>query len=385
VNLDRGDFLSAPGGGGTGSDRAGPVCRFGLAAPTPPGRPGGSSAPAMRSARAADANEGGGETSQSRGGPEPPPAPPAPGGDAVYDAALKAVRQFFAAADKLDDDAGPDDLPIDAIEDVANDLVDRMEAAGDQLVARCVGVYAENRRFIIPHSVNVAVLSVRVGRELGLSDEELFLLCVAGLVHDVGTVRVPTEIFNKPDSLSGQEWEEMQQRPVHSRDVLATLGRQYVPVAEVAHQVHERLDGSGYPRGLSGEAVALEASVIGAVDIFEAYIHPRPYKKTVPAAAMYGVDNLMRMSHQFGDGVLKALVRSIGLFPVGTYVKLNSGEVGRVARGRQANPMRPCVEVVYDTQSRKKAVGKKIDLMTTPHLYIFRPLSTQDLEELGLE
>ncbi len=132
------------------------------------------------------------------------------------------------------------------------------------------------------------------------------------------------------------------------------------------------------------DEIALEASILGAADIFEAFIHPRPYKKTVPAAAMYGVDNLMRMSGQFGDGVLKALVRSVGLFPVGTHVKLNSGEVALVLKGRAANPMRPEVEVVFDTQSRKLDKTCRVDLMTMPHLYVFKPLSPEDLVELGI-
>lgn len=396
--LDRGDFLTAPGWQGSGSGPRSLPAMSGvpdavqgldgaLRPAVPTRQPGHPRNPASAEpVRASGGNGDGSETDAERESNEVPPAPPgSPVAEAVYEAALKAVRKFFAAADKLGDDAGPDALPIDSVEGVANDIVDTMEAAGDELVGRAVGPYTDARRFVIPHSVNVAVLSVRVGAELDLSDEELFLLCVAGLVHDVGTVRVPPEIFNKPDSLSGDEWEQMQERPVHSRDILATLGRQYAPVAEAAHQVHERLDGSGYPRGLSGEAVSLEASILGAVDIFEAFIHPRPYKKTVPAAAMYGVDSLMRLSHQFGDGVLKSLVRSIGLFPVGTYVKLNSGEVGRVTKGRQTNPMRPCVKVVYDTQSRSRTDGKRIDLMTTPHLYVFRPLSAQDLEELGLQ
>lgn len=383
MTLVRGDFLTGAGRESLSRGQRRPFLRGEISGARQPAAGEGSRSP--EGSLAAAAERGAEERDESRGADAPPPTPPSsPAADAVYEAALRAVRQFFAAADKLPDDAGPEDLPIDTVEDVANDLVDQMETAGDELVARCVDVYADPKRFVIPHSVNVAILAVRVGKELGLSEEEVFLLCVAGLVHDVGTVRVPAEVFNKPDSLSGEEWEAMQQRPVHSRDVLATLGRQYVPVAEVAHQVHERLDGSGYPRGLSGEAVALEASILGAVDIFEAFIHRRPYKKTVPAAAMYGVDNLMRMSHQFGDGVLKALVRSIGLFPVGTCVKLNSGEVGRVTKGRQANPMRPCVEIVFDTQHRVLTTPKKIDLMTTPHLYVFRPLSSEDLRELGL-
>jgi HD-GYP domain-containing protein (c-di-GMP phosphodiesterase class II) len=302
----------------------------------------------------------------------------------LYGSALQVVGRFFKAAAKLDTEA-PEALPIDEVEALAARLVPALAAGQvDWLVAKAVGPYPDNERFIVPHSINVMILSQRVGRQLALEDPELQILAVAALLHDVGTVRIDKETFYKADSLTKIEWEQMRQRPTHSFDIISTLGPRYRAAAEIAHQVHERLDGKGYPRGLKIEDIALEASILGAVDIFEAFIHPRPYKKTVPAAAMYGVDNLMRLSHQFGDGVLKALVRSVGLFPVGTHVKLNSGEVARVLKGRPANPMRPQVEVVFDTQRRRLSTTRLIDLMATPHLYVFKPMSPEDLAELGL-
>ncbi len=303
----------------------------------------------------------------------------------IYAGALQAVGHFFQAAQQLADGEEVA-LPIAEVEASAVQLVVAMadEDTGDELLACAVGLYPDKDRFIVPHSVNVAVLAQRVARQLGLTGDELHTLTVSALVHDVGTVRVPPQILYKEDSLSNEEWDMMRQRPWFSADILEGLGASYRAVAEISHQVHERLDGNGYPRGLQIDAIALEASILGAVDIFEAFIHPRPYKKTVPAAAMYGVDNLMRMSHQFGDRVLKALVRSVGLFPVGTYVRLNSGEVARVLKGRPANPMRPTVEVVFDTQKRRLTERRQIDLMATPHLYVFKPLSPEDVAEIGL-
>ena len=78
-------------------------------------------------------------------------------------------------------------------------------------------------------------------------------------------------------------------------------------------------------------------------------------------------------------------MRGIGLFPVGTFVRLNSGEVARVSKSRQANPMRPAVEVMWDTQKQALKKPKLVDLMQSPHLYVYRPLSTEDLRELGLQ
>lgn len=305
---------------------------------------------------------------------------------AIYNEAFQVVGRFFNAAIQASN-GGDDVSRIAEIEAVAAKLVagSADEQIGDSLIAYAVGPYPDEGRFIVPHSVNVAVLSQRVARQLGLQEQELHTLVIAALMHDVGTVRIPKEVFYKDDSLSRDDWELMRQRPTYSSEIISNLGPAYRAVGEIAHQVHERLDGNGYPRGLTVESIALEASILGAVDIFEAFIHPRPYKKTVPAAAMYGVDNLMRMSHQFGGGVLKALVRSVGLFPVGTHVRLNSGEIARVLRGRQANPMRPEVEVILDTHKRRLASTRYIDLMSTPHLYIFKPMSSEELAEASIK
>ena len=304
-------------------------------------------------------------------------------GRAIYTEALKVVGRFFRTAS-----AGGHDAPnVAEIEAVAARLVTggADDLVGDSLTAHAVGLYPDEGRFIVPHSVNVAVLSQRVGRQLGLNDNELHTLGIAALMHDIGTVRIPQEVFYKDDSLSNKEWELMRQRPTYSSEIIGKLGPAYLAVGEIAHQVHERLDGNGYPRRLTVESIALEASILGAVDVFEAFIHARPYKNTVPAAAMYGVDNLLRMSHQFGEGVLKALVRSVGLFPVGTHVRLNSGEIARVRRGRPANPMRPEVEVILDSQKRRLTPAKYIDLMSTPHLYVFKPISPEELAEASFE
>lgn len=301
----------------------------------------------------------------------------------LYSQAVDAVAGFFEAAGRPDEPPSGDAAA--AVRDVAAALSRAFREGGEDLIARAVGSYAPGISYPVPHSVNVAVLSQPVGRELELQDAELERLCLEALVHDVGSVRIPDEVLHKRDSLSEEEWELVRERPVHSWRILRSLGEGYEEVAEVAHQVHERADGSGYPRGLKGDDVLRDARILGAVDVFEAIIHPRPYKKTVPAAAMYGLDNLMRMSAQFGDRVLKALVSGLGLFPVGTYVKLSSGEVARVCRTRKGNPMRPVVEVLYDGQDRPLQGAKSVDLMQSPHLYVFRPLTYEDLRQLGLD
>ena len=171
-------------------------------------------------------------------------------------------------------------------------------------------------------------------------------------------------LLTKSASLTPSEWDEMRARPTDSYETMRSLGDQYARVAEIAYQVYERLDGSGYPRGLRGDEILPEARILGAVDFFESFAHPRPYKTTLPGTANHGIQLLMQMADKFGAPVLKALVGSIGLFPIGSYVRLSSGEIGRVVDVKKENPMRPEVEVLLDNERRPPATPRTLGLLT---------------------
>ncbi len=162
------------------------------------------------------------------------------------------------------------------------------------------------------------------------------------------------------------------------------LGSRYEQVAQIAHQVYERLDGSGYPKGLQGDEILPEARILGTVDFFESFAHPRPYKTTLPGTANHGIQMLMQMADKFGAATLKALVGSIGLFPIGSYVRLSSGEIGRVVDVKKENLMRPEVEVLLDGGRRPPRDPRTLDLLALPHIYVSRALTASDLRELGL-
>ena len=272
---------------------------------------------------------------------------------------------------------------VDELELISPAVVQSV-AGGRGLLRKAMGTYAEGEGFVLPHSVNVGILAVELGGEFGLGHQSLLDACLAGFLHDLGSVRLPQGLLTKSESLTPSEWDEMRARPTHSYETLRSLGSQYERVAEIAYQVYERLDGSGYPRGLQGDEIPPEARILGTVDFFESFAHPRPYKTTLPGTANHGIQMLMQMADKFGSSTLKALVGSIGLFPIGSYVRLSSGEIGRVVDVKKENPMRPEVDVLLDSERCPPVAPRTLDLLAIPHIYVSRALTASDLRELGL-
>ena len=127
------------------------------------------------------------------------------------------------------------------------------------------------------HERNVATIAVAIGKELGLTESMLESLNFSGLVHDIGKIAVPIEILSKPGKISPGEFELVKAHPIEGYNILSRMNWPW-PLATVAYQHHERLDGSGYPRGLTGDEIIPEAKIIGVADVVEAMISHRPYR-----------------------------------------------------------------------------------------------------------
>jgi HD-GYP domain-containing protein (c-di-GMP phosphodiesterase class II) len=200
---------------------------------------------------------------------------------------------------------------------------------------------------LIEHSVHVAILSVLMGREQGMSRKELADLALAALVHDVGMLFLPPGALVQKRALSAREREVVESHPELGRDALLKLGGPFREIALVAWHEHERLDGSGYPQGLRGEEIEPLARLVGLADVFEALTHSRPHRLAhSPHRALRLL--LEGMREAFGQELLSSLLNLITIYPLGSYVELSTKEVARVIRVERSHPLKPLVEVVYD-------------------------------------
>jgi putative nucleotidyltransferase with HDIG domain len=210
------------------------------------------------------------------------------------------------------------------------------------------------------HSVAVCALMVSLGRQGGMSDEECREAGMAGLLHDIGKVAMPSEVLNKPGKLTDAEYEVMRQHPARGWELLRQAQITSEAVLDVARHHHERVDGKGYPDGLSGEALSRVARMGAICDVYDAVTSNRVYKPAWdPAEA---IAQMASWKGHFDPDLLKSFIRAVGIYPTGSLVRLQSGKLAVVL---EQNPQRltaPKVKVVFSARSGMPVLPEVRDL-----------------------
>ena len=212
------------------------------------------------------------------------------------------------------------------------------------------------------HSVAVCALMVALGRRLGLTENECREAGMAGMLHDIGKAVMPLEVLNKPGSLSNDEYAVIMTHPERGRELLAAAGDVSEMAIDVCFHHHERPDGRGYPEGLSGAQLSLHARMGSICDVYDAITSNRPYKDGWDPA-----ESIARMSEwtgkgQFDPAVFQAFVESIGIYPTGSLVRLQSGRLAIIAEQNPAFALKPKVKVFFSTKSLMPMAPEIIDL-----------------------
>jgi HD-GYP domain-containing protein (c-di-GMP phosphodiesterase class II) len=215
------------------------------------------------------------------------------------------------------------------------------------------------------HAIDVAVYMTSFGRFLQLPVEQISLLGYLGLMQDIGKLRVPNEIIAKRDRLSALEFEQAKKHVGHSLEILRTTPGLPPQLPELAALHHERHDGSGYPRGLKGKDIGMLGSIAAIVDTFDALTTRRPYAEAVsPSTAL---SMLYKWRGTFFDGgLIEQFIRCIGIFPLGSVVELNSGEIGIVIAQNTEKRLQPRVMVIRDAHGNPLKPQKLLDLSRSP-------------------
>jgi len=219
------------------------------------------------------------------------------------------------------------------------------------------------------HSANVCIYSLMLGKGANYSHGQLIELGITALLHDIGMVFVPKEIVNKREKLTTSEFKQIRKHPNYSNKILQTLGKKYLWIANVVSQEQERENGQGYPNGLKGDEIHDYAKIIGIVDVYEALTHHRPQRRGhMPHDAVKLI--LGTQKNLFSDEVKRLLLTKLSCFPLGSYVKLNSKAICKVIEVYEDSPLRPTVEILFDSQKRKLQNKKIIRLTEAPLLHI---------------
>ncbi|MGH8669837.1 MAG: HD-GYP domain-containing protein [Burkholderiales bacterium] len=217
------------------------------------------------------------------------------------------------------------------------------------------------------HALDVAVYMTSFGRFLQLPVEQISLLGYLGLMQDVGKLRVPNEILGKRERLSPLELEQAKKHVVHSVAILRDTAGLPAQLVSLAALHHERHDGSGYPKGLKGKDIGMLGSIAAIADTFDALTSRRPYAE--PVSPSTALSMLYKWRGTFFDAALvEQFIRCIGIFPLGSVVELNSGEVGIVIAQNTEKRLQPRVMVIRDVAGHELRPQKLLDLSREPKL-----------------
>ena len=190
--------------------------------------------------------------------------------------------------------------------------------------------------YTFQHSVGVAALLIAFCRGLGLDEETLRQAGIGGMVHDVGKMQTPDSILNKPGKLTDDEFTVMRHHVVASREILEITPNISQTALHVAAQHHERFDGSGYPNRLKGEEISLIGQMAAIVDVYDAITSDRVYHKGMaPTEALRKLYEWSKF--HFNPELVHAFVKVIGIYPVGTLVRMESGRLAVVVEHRKSN------------------------------------------------
>jgi HD-GYP domain-containing protein (c-di-GMP phosphodiesterase class II) len=210
------------------------------------------------------------------------------------------------------------------------------------------------------HSVAVCALMIALARELGMGASACREAGLAGLLHDVGKALMPLEVLNKPGKLTEAEFAVMRSHPERGHALLVQSGAAGTDAMEVCLHHHERIDGTGYPHALKGDAITQMARMGAICDVYDAISSTRPYKSAWDPAD--SVSRMASWSGHFDPRLFAVFVRSLGIYPTGSLVRMRSGRLAVVVKQHEKDLTAPTVKVFFSTQSNLPITVTQIDL-----------------------
>jgi HD-GYP domain-containing protein (c-di-GMP phosphodiesterase class II) len=201
---------------------------------------------------------------------------------------------------------------------------------------------------------------VALAKELGLSDEQVKQAGVAGLFHDIGKMAISNDVLNKPGALSDEELGLVKGHPEKGHAILKTSKDIDEVCLDVCLHHHEKIDGSGYPHQLQGDEISLFAKMGAVCDVYDAITSNRPYKAGWEPGI--SLQRMAQWTNHFDQKVFKAFVKCVGIYPIGSLVKLKSGRLAVVIDQSASSLLTPIVKVFFSTKSKTRIPHEIIDL-----------------------
>lgn len=250
-------------------------------------------------------------------------------------------------------------LETEVFDDLADGMIDSVIRNHNALA--CLGRIRQKDNYLMEHSINLSVLMGIFAKAMKIDRETMHQAMVGALLHDIGKIMVPDNILHKAGKLDEDEFAKMKQHVVFSRELLKKTPGIHPLTVNVAAQHHERIDGSGYPEGLTGCQICREGKMVAITDVYDAITADRCYHKGLaPTAAL---KKLLEWSgSHLEESLVHKFIRSMGIYPVGSLVMLESGRLAIVIEASEKDQTRPIIKVIYHSRLKQYIPSEIIDL-----------------------
>ncbi|WP_427981489.1 HD-GYP domain-containing protein [Agarivorans sp.] len=266
-------------------------------------------------------------------------------------------------------------INLQPMERAAEGLINSLESQSNALL--CLAKIRAKDKYLMEHSLNVGMLLAYFGRFLGMNKNQQKQLLMGGMLHDIGKINTPDEVLQKPGKLTDEEFVIMRQHVVHSYQILKAQEGVSTIMLDIARNHHERLDGKGYPNQLKGDQLSETTRMANIVDCYDALTADRVYKSGVPPTAAFRI-LLASVNSQFDKILVEKFIRCMGVYPVGTTVRLKSGRLGVVVQRNSDKPLKPVVKVIFNTLTNTHTEVRLLDLSKYSHDLIEAAVSPRD-------
>ncbi len=292
-----------------------------------------------------------------------------PNKSAPFDAEMRNASKLYKDAKQLqskllEDIKAGSAIDVSQVKQSTDAIVNSIFSNQDALI--CMSRLRMKDEYLIEHSLNVSILMSIFAKFLGIEKEIIEQLALGAFLHDVGKVLVPSKILNKPGRLTAEEYDVMKQHVTFGIQLLDELPDLSQIIKSTVHEHHERLDGNGYPNALSADQITKYGRMIAIVDSYDAMTAERVYKAGMSPIKAFKI-LVSDAPNSYDDELVDKFVQCLGLYPVGTLVKLSSGKLGLISQLNKSRPLHPFVKVFYSTRLNQAIPIQEINLSESKH------------------